>query len=67
MSTLDRRRGTRIAIDKTAMQRLIPAKVTYGFLILALGMMLTDFCKLMRAPVDGSLTAGNGIHRVHKI
>ncbi len=49
------------------MQRLIPAKVTYGFLILALGMMLTDFCKLMRAPVDGSLTAGNGIHRVHKI
>ena len=34
------------------MQLTIRTKVTYGFLILAFGMMLTDVCKLMRAPSE---------------
>jgi len=39
------------------MQLRIGTKVTYGFLILALGMMLTDFCRLMLAPSASAMSA----------
>jgi hypothetical protein len=41
---------------KGAMQLTMPAKVAYGFLIVALGMMLTDICKLMLAPTVAAST-----------
>jgi hypothetical protein len=50
-------RGVGIASRKATMQLTIRTKVTYGFLILAFGMLLTDFCKLVRASSDAALTA----------
>ena len=47
------------------MQRTIRMNVTYGFLILALGMMLTDLCRLARTP-NPAVSATNGQHQVHK-
>ena len=37
------------------MHTTIRNKVTYGFLILALGMMLTDVCRLLTPSADSSL------------
>ena len=48
------------------MRLTIQSKVTYGFLILALGLMLTDFCRLVRAPSDAVLAAANTTHQAHK-
>jgi hypothetical protein len=42
--------------SKGTMQLTMPAKVAYGFLILALGMTLTDICKLMLAPTVAAST-----------
>jgi hypothetical protein len=58
--------GDRNALDETAMQLKIQSKVTYGFLILALGLMVTDFCRLMRAPSDTVLAAANTTHHARK-
>jgi hypothetical protein len=44
----------------------LQVKVTYGVLILALGLMLTDFCRLMRTPSDPALSAANSTHHAHK-
>jgi hypothetical protein len=41
--------------------------MTYGFLILALGLMVTDFCKLMRAPSTEVIAAANSAHRARKL
>jgi hypothetical protein len=41
------------------MQSTIRNKVTYGFLILALGMMLTDVCRLLRTPSAETFSAAN--------
>ena len=41
------------------MQSTIRNKVTYGFLILALGMMLTDVCRLLRTPSVETFSAAN--------
>jgi hypothetical protein len=48
------------------MQLTIQSKVTYGFLILALGLMLTDFCRLMRAPSDTVLSANSAANHARK-
>jgi hypothetical protein len=47
------------------MHPTIRANITYGFVILALGMMLTDVCRLMRTPLAAPLIANNA-QRVHK-
>jgi hypothetical protein len=48
------------------MQLTIRTKVTYGFLILAFGMMLTDVCKLLRAPSDAALSAATSAQHVRR-
>jgi hypothetical protein len=48
------------------MQLTIRTKVTYGFLVLAFGMMLTDVCKLMRAPSSTAMAATSSAQHVHK-
>jgi hypothetical protein len=48
------------------MQLTIRTKVTYGFLILAFGLMLTDFCRLMRAPSEAPLTATSSAQHLHR-
>jgi len=48
------------------MQLTIRTKVTYGFLILAFGMMLTDVCKLLRAPSDTGLSVTAGARHVRR-
>jgi hypothetical protein len=47
------------------MQRTIRTKITFGFLILALGLMVTDCYRLMRAPTDATLSANN-VQHAHK-
>ena len=58
--------GSAIAPCTTTMQLTIRTKVTYGFLILAFGMMLTDVCKLMRAPLAAELSTSSGTQHLHK-
>ena len=41
------------------MQLTIRNKVTYGFLILALGLMLTDVCRLLRTPSAETFSAAS--------
>jgi hypothetical protein len=48
------------------MQLTMSSKVTYGVLILALGLMVTDFCRLMRAPSDATFAASNIAHHARK-
>ena len=51
------------------MQLTFRPKVTYAFVILALGMMLTDFCKLLRNPsnaANAALSATSEIQHVRK-
>jgi hypothetical protein len=48
------------------MRLTLPRNVTYAFLILAVGLMVTDFCRLLRTPLDAPLSAANGTHQVHK-
>ncbi len=48
------------------MQRTIRTNLTYGFLILALGLMVTDFYRLMRAPSEGTISATNSIQHARK-
>ena len=48
------------------MQRKIRTKVTYGFVILAFGMLMTDVCRLMRTPANTALAATNSIQHVRK-
>jgi hypothetical protein len=46
--------------------RLTMNKITFGFLILAFGMMLTDCYRLMHAPAEVALSASNSAHSVRK-
>jgi hypothetical protein len=48
------------------MQRTIRTKVTYGFLILAFGMMLTDVCRLMLAPSAAAMSATSAAQHIRK-
>jgi hypothetical protein len=48
------------------MQLTIRTKVTYGFLLLAVGLMLTDVCRLMRAPSESALAATNSAQQMHR-
>ncbi len=48
------------------MQLTIRTKVTCGFLILAFGMMFTDFYKLMRAPSEAPLSASSSARHLHR-
>lgn len=48
------------------MQLTIRTKFIYGFLILALGMMLTDVCRLVRASSGGALTVASSAPQVRK-
>jgi hypothetical protein len=52
--------GDGIARGDATMRLTIRAKFTYGFLMLAFGMMLTDVCKLMLAPSPAALSATGG-------
>jgi hypothetical protein len=58
--------GSVIATSTTTMQLTIRTKITYGFLILAFGMMLTDVCKLMRAPLAAELSTSSSTQHLHK-
>jgi hypothetical protein len=51
---------------RTGINPRLQAKLTYGVLILALGLMVTDFCKLMRAPSGDSLANANTTHHAAK-
>ncbi len=48
------------------MQLTIRTKLTYAFLILAAGLMLTDVCRLMRAPSEPAFAAANSAQHVHR-
>ncbi len=48
------------------MRLTIRTKVTYGFLMLAFGMMLTDVCKLMLAPSPAALSATGSTQHARK-
>lgn len=63
---LDRALGNRSASRRGTMQLTIRTKVTYGFLILAVGLMLTDVCRLMRAPSEPAFAATNSAQHVHR-
>ncbi len=58
--------GDRNAYGKGTMQLTIRTKVTYGFLILAFGLMLTDVCRLMRAPSEAPLSAASSAPHLHR-
>jgi hypothetical protein len=62
----DRKRGEEIAFQ-TAMQLKIRTKFTYGFLVLAFGIMLTDVCRLMLAPSAAAVTAVSAAQQKHKL
>jgi hypothetical protein len=49
-----------------SMQRTIRTKVTFGFLILAFGMMLTDVCRLMLAPSAAAMSATSAAQHIRK-
>jgi hypothetical protein len=63
--SLDLPDGARIALYEITMQRTIRTKITFGFLILALGLMVTDCYRLMRTPTDATLSANN-VQHAHK-
>lgn len=44
---------------KTSQHPGLRARVTYGFLILALCLMIADFCRLVRAPQAAPLASSN--------
>jgi hypothetical protein len=48
------------------MQLTFRPNVTYAFVILALGMMLTDFCRLLQTPSTAALSASSKIQHVRK-
>jgi hypothetical protein len=48
------------------MQLTIRTKVTYGFLVLAFGMMLTDVCRLMRAPSSAAIASSSSAQHLRK-
>ena len=58
--------GDEIAFQ-TAMQLKIRTKFTYGFLVLAFGIMLTDVCRLMLAPSAAAVTAVSAAQQKHKL
>ena len=42
------------------MRHMAGPKITYAFLILAVGLMLTDLCKLVRTPSEPVLAVPTG-------
>jgi hypothetical protein len=62
---LDRPCGEKIAPHST-MQLKIRTKVTYGFLVLAFGIMLTDVCRLMLAPSAVAMSAASNAQHMRK-
>jgi hypothetical protein len=48
------------------MRHMVQSKITYAFLILAVGLMLTDLCKLVRAPSEPVYATADRTHQVHK-
>jgi hypothetical protein len=48
------------------MQLTMRTKFTYGFLILAFGLMLTDVCRLVLAPSGEVLSAASGTQYARK-
>jgi hypothetical protein len=61
-----RKSGDEIA-SQTTMQLKIRTKFTYGFLVLAFGIMLTDVCRLMLAPSAAAITAVSAAPQKHKL
>jgi hypothetical protein len=49
------------------MQLTVGRNISYAFVVLAVGLMVTDFCRLLREPSDAAFSAANGTHQVHKI
>jgi hypothetical protein len=58
-------RGDQIA-PLGVMQRTIRTKVSYGFLILAFGLMLTDVCRLAWRPSGAAVSEANSTERPGK-
>ena len=54
--------GDPIALRTTVMQLTMRTKVTCGFLILAVGMMITDCYRLLRAPDAVISATGDAQH-----
>jgi hypothetical protein len=48
------------------MPHMLRPKITYAFLILAVGLMLTDLCKLVQAPSEPVFATAERTHQVHK-
>ncbi|HTC91218.1 MAG TPA: hypothetical protein VK686_23095 [Bryobacteraceae bacterium] len=48
------------------MRHMVQPKITYAFLILAVGLMLTDLCKLVRAPSEPVFATADSTHQIHK-
>jgi hypothetical protein len=48
------------------MQLTMRTKFTYGLLILAFGMMLTDVCRLLNAPAGQASSAASGTQHARK-
>jgi hypothetical protein len=49
------------------MRPTMQSKVTYGFLILAFGMMLTDCYRLLRSPSEVSMSAATSVQHARKL
>lgn len=58
--------GNRIALVQDVMRLTMQSKVTYGFLILAFGMMLTDCYRLLRSPSEVSMSAATSVQHARK-
>lgn len=50
------------AIEKTAMQLTMRTKITCGFVIVAVAMMVTDVCRLVRTPAEPAFSAASAHH-----
>jgi hypothetical protein len=48
------------------MLHTVRPQITYAFLILAVGLMLTDLCKLVRTPSEPVFATSDRTHQVHK-
>jgi hypothetical protein len=48
------------------MPHMLRSNITYAFLLLAVGLMVTDLCKLVRAPSEPVFATANSTRQVHK-
>jgi len=63
LPTLKSMREEPTATRRSPLRLTMPAKISYGFLILALGLMVTDVCKLVLAPSQAAFASSANVHR----